>query len=204
MHTDKISGMLGVDDEEKRMKWAPVAVALAVCVIAALLIWQPFEKIAQNDADPSDFHPHMDVVQGPSEQADSVVPFNHGAEQRSDVGHDGATPDVKPAQDVILVEKSSVKATSLVSRAGANQDKVFELVDGFAASQNLDDRAADQLRTILLTEDAALASTRDPKLRSAALRETDKMVRSLLTKRQFDSFRKVREFERTKSKQGFR
>lgn len=180
------------------MKWAPIVAGVVACVIVVLLIWQPFDKIAQNDEGVSPSRPY--VAQDDTEPSSGFVveASPEFATKRS------VEPELVPVSPSKTTPSPPAKTQAFASRSGKRQGEVFDVADRFAAAQNLDEKTADQLRTLLLSEDADLVGVRDAKRRSAVRKETDKMARSLLTNRQFDAYQKIRSNERTRPKQVFR
>lgn len=188
-----------------KLSWKGLA-AVAAVVVVAIFATQYSSQKAKQEAQEAEERAAVEAMVQEIQKGVTSVP-------RRGLPHRGLKPLPEPPipedmQEVPAeVDGSQSVGAGTVLRDSRRQDKVLTFVDRFAASETLSENTKDQLRNVLLSEsDAQLSASgaKDAGRAAAARREAEKLVRSLLTKRQFDEFLRLRENERRTTPVPFR
>jgi hypothetical protein len=192
---------------EKRMKltWKGLA-AIAAVVVVAIFAAQFSSDKSQQEAQEAEDREAVEAMVLEIQHGVTPPPAR-GVVQRSLK----PLPEAPIPEDMQEVPADADGSHSLGARAvlrdSRRLNKVLLFVDRFGAAETLSESTKDQLRNVLLSEsDAELGAlgAKDQGRVAAARREAEKLARSLLTNRQFDEFRRIRENERRTSPVPFR
>ncbi len=180
-----------------KLNWKGLAAAAALVVVAIFAVKYSSET-SKKEAQEAEDRAAVEAMVQEIQQGVTPVP-RRGMRQRGVK----ALPEPPIPKDMQEAPAQANGSHSLgagkVLRDSRRQDNVLGFVDRFAASTTLSETTKDQLRNILLSESEAQFSASGNKDQGgvvAARREAEKLTRSILTKRQFDEFKRLRENDR--------
>ncbi len=183
-----------------KLNWKGLA-ALAAVAVAAFFVVQYSSDKAQQEAQEAEDRAQLEAMVHEIQKGVTPPP-PRGVVQRN-LKPLPALPIPEDMQEVPEapdeVGGSRTIGAGSVLRNSRRQDEVLHFVDRFAASETLSENTKDQLRNILLSESDAQVrawGTKDAGRVASSRREAEKLARSLLTKRQFDEFLRMRENQR--------